>query len=288
MRIAMQLLSPAKINLHLRIGPLAADGFHPLLSWMCTVGLHDTIDFEPAEGSQISLTSDRGDLAVDDTNLIVRAGRSLAPQRGAKVHLQKRIPMGGGLGGGSSNGAIALLGFNKLWNLNLPIDRLATLAEKLGSDVPFFLHGPSSVCSGRGQIVKPIARPAARMALLIFPKLSMPTPAVYRRFDEMKLGSQAAITEEPDWESWRHMPAERLMGVLVNDLESPAFSLKPELGRLRGEIENTLGRTVRMSGSGSTLFTLTDTRQEAEEAARRIRLDSITTGVFELCPAAAI
>ena len=208
----MRILSPAKINLHLRVGPRAADGFHPLLSWMCTVGLHDTIEMTATNEPGIRLKCDRPEVPIDATNLIVRAGHALNPNLGAEVSLQKKIPIGGGLGGGSSNAAFALIGFNKLWNLNLPNDHLAAIASQLGSDVPFFLHGPSSICAGRGEIVTPIPRPAAKHAVLFFPNLSMSTPAVYRKFDEMNLGSDAAIHHQPDWQSWskarRNRPAE--------------------------------------------------------------------------------
>ncbi len=280
----MRILSPAKINLHLRIGPRSADGFHPLLSWMCAVGLHDTIEMIAADKPPIRLKCDRPDVPVDQTNLIVRAGQTLAGNRGADVTLKKRVPMGGGLGGGSSNAAFALIGFNQLWNLKLSIEQLAEIGARLGSDVPFFLRGPSSVCAGRGERVIPIAKPAAKFAVLFFPKFSMSTAAVYRRFDEMKLGSSAAITRQPDWTAWTRLPAGELLTVLVNDLEAPAFSLQPELGELRRQIERKIGRIVRMTGSGSTLFTLTDHRQDAAATAAEIRGDSIGAELFDLAP----
>jgi len=278
----MRILSPAKINLHLRVGPLAADGFHPLLSWMCTVGLHDTIDLEPASGDEIKLSCDRPGVPLDATNLIVRAGKMLDPLRAAEVNLKKQIPMGGGLGGGSSNAAFALIGFNRMWNLNLLQNRLSQIAAQLGSDVTFFLHGPSSICAGRGEHVRPIDKPRAKFAVLIFPKLSMSTPAVYRRFDEMKLGSMDAMTSEPAWNAWTEMSAKELLEVLINDLEAPAFSICPDLGEMRSRLQKTIGRIIRMSGSGSTLFTLTDNRNEAERAVKEIRQTGFNADAFEL------
>jgi 4-diphosphocytidyl-2-C-methyl-D-erythritol kinase len=279
-----KILSPAKINLHLRVGPLAADGFHPLLSWMCTVGLYDTMEMRPTHERGIKLACDRADVPVDATNLIVRAGQALDGQNGAEVTLQKRIPLGGGLGGGSSNAAFALRGFDEIWNLKSPGSKLAEIAARLGSDIVFFLHGPSSVCAGRGERVTPIDRPTPKYAVLIFPRLSMSTPAVYRKFDEMKLGSSDAIGHQPDWNAWVKLPALELLKVLVNDLELPAFSLQPELSELKRRIERKIGRIVRMSGSGSTLFTLTDHRQEAETAIAQIRGDAIQARWFDLAP----
>jgi 4-diphosphocytidyl-2-C-methyl-D-erythritol kinase len=280
----MRILSPAKINLHLRVGPKAADGFHPLVSWMCTVGLHDMIEMKATTEPGIRLICDRPDVPTDATNLIIRAAQSLNPKLGAEVSLQKKIPLGGGLGGGSSNAAFALIGFNQLWNLNLPNDRLTALASQLGSDVPFFLHGPSSICTSRGEIVTPTPRPAPKHAVLFFPNLSMSTPAVYRKFDEMNLGSDAAIHHQPDWQAWSKLGATDLLKVLVNDLEAPAFSLNPELAELRKTIEQQIGQTVRMSGSGSTLFTLTDHPHGTERIAAATKDTSIRTGIFELAP----
>jgi 4-diphosphocytidyl-2-C-methyl-D-erythritol kinase len=157
----------------------------------------------------------------------------------------------------------------------LPIDRLSAICATLGSDVAFFCHGPSSVCSGRGQIVRPIAKPAPRWVVLILPAMAVPTGPVYGRFDELlseadRMLLKQAVETEPNWEEWRLLPAEALLAKLVNDLERPAFDLHPALARLRGELEQFVGRIVRMSGSGSSLFTLYDDRSDAEQVADKI------------------
>jgi 4-diphosphocytidyl-2-C-methyl-D-erythritol kinase len=261
---------PAKINLHLRVGPARADGFHPLLTWMTTVGLYDRLTATRTGGTEVSMTCDDPSLPVDGTNLVVRAARALGVT-GVRLHLEKSIPHGGGLGGGSSDAASVLVRLNELFELGHGTDRLAELAGMLGSDVPFFLFGPSSICRGRGEIVRPVPKPArARWALLILPGIPVPTPAVYRQFDQMKLG--ADVEAEPDWAALAQMPAEFLLHELVNDLEPPAFALRPELGRLRQECEDAIGRTVRMSGSGSTLFSLFD--QETDAADLRLTVPS--------------
>jgi 4-diphosphocytidyl-2-C-methyl-D-erythritol kinase len=283
--MGMRIISPAKINLHLRIGPPGADGFHPLLSWMCTVGLHDTIEMENAREPGVRLRCDRADVPVDGSNLIVRAAEALRNSRlGADIMLQKRIPMGGGLGGGSSNAAFALLGLNKLWKLNRSTEQLAEIGARLGSDIVFFLHGPSSVCEGRGERVTNLRPPKPKVVVLIFPKLSMSTPKVYKRFDEMKLGSHGAVEKHPDWQAWQRLPTRDLLPLLENDLEAPAFSLCPELGELRQRIESQIGQIVRMSGSGSTLFTLADDFEAAKAVAARIRHPEIGLEICELSP----
>jgi 4-diphosphocytidyl-2C-methyl-D-erythritol kinase len=150
--------------------------------------------------------------------------------------------------------------------MNRTPEELAALAAKLGSDIPFFFYGPSSICTGLGEIVRPIPPPRARRALLIFPPFGMPTPKVYRRFDEMKLGERRNIEEEPDFSAWAKLSAIELLPNLVNDLEAPAFDQNPAMADLRVRWERRLGRVVRMSGSGSTLFTLYDNQAEAASA----------------------
>jgi 4-diphosphocytidyl-2C-methyl-D-erythritol kinase len=283
----MRLLAPAKINLHLRVAPPEGTGFHPLLSWFCAVGLFDTLTFEPASGdafSEVHLTCDDPGLPCDSTNLVTRAANALGRLRtpgqsasaapvpgGLNVHLEKRIPTGGGLGGGSSDAAWTLLGLNRLWALGLTVDHLSRIAADLGSDVPFFLHGASSICTGRGEIVRPVARPKPRWAVLVLPDIAMPTRAVYAKFDEMRLGDRATIDHDPGWAQWAELSAGPLLPRLINDLEPAAFEVCPKLKMLRIEIEQTLGRIVRMSGSGSSLFTLFDELPEAQSAVECIQ-----------------
>ena len=288
----LRLLAPAKINLHLRVGPPSADGFHPLLSWFVTLGLCDTLTLWPAPtaSAKLVLACDDPALPCDGGNLVVRAacalagaiapGRELSP---INAMLHKRIPMGAGLGGGSSDGAAALRGLNQLWNAGWDAHELAKLGATLGSDLPFFFHGPSSICTGRGEIVRPTPRPAARWAVLILPGIHMPTPAVYKQFDQLRLVDEARLRDEPDWAAWAKLPATELLPLLVNDLEAPAFALSPALGELRAAAERGLGRPVRMSGSGSSLFTLFDERAEAGEASRKLGTEDRFAGIRFEC-----
>lgn len=315
MVLGMRLLSPAKINLHLRVGPVRSDGFHPLLSWMVTVGLFDILDFALDAAGRVTLVSSDPTLPVDDRNLIVRAARLLQAHvaesmtnalggevidehrrraweesnrvPGVSIRVAKAIPMGGGLGGGSSNAAATLLGLNELWKLSLGRQQLTALAARLGSDVPFFLFGPSSVCESRGEIVRPIGPPAVcKWVLLMLPAISMPTPAVYQRFDTMHVSDSASGWDESvDWSQWRTLVAEELLRKLRNDLEPPAFDLVPELGVLRASAEQIAARPVRMSGSGSTLFTLFDTKDEAQRTESEIQRQlSVRTHVVPIAP----
>jgi 4-diphosphocytidyl-2-C-methyl-D-erythritol kinase len=279
---------PAKINLHLRVGPARDDGFHPLLSWMCTVGLFDRLELqvtparEPAE--MVRLACDAPGIPADERNLVHRAIRGWHEHLSASgrrpdgviaAKLTKCVPHGAGLGGGSSDAAFALMAAERLWRPDgapsASTDELAAVAARFGSDIPFFLFGPSSACRGRGERVRPIAPPqVARWAVLLLPGIHLPTPDVYRQFDGMGLGRSVDVEQEPDWADWARRSPGDLLEALVNDLEAPAFALRPELAEMRRSAERLLARPVRMSGSGSSLFTLFAEPYAAEEAAARV------------------
>ena len=276
--------APAKINLHLRVGPVRPDGYHPLLTWMVTVGLSDGLTVGPAE--RLAFTCDDPTLPTDGRNLVVKAITALAARLNrdpaVAVHLTKKVPAGGGLGGGSSDAAHALTAVAKLWDVDDPA-LLIDVAAAVGSDVPFFLYGPSSVCRGRGEVVLPVAKPAvARYALLVLPELSVSTAAVYQRFDELGLGSDTA--GDLGEGAWTFLPAADLMTHLVNDLERPTFTLEPALANLHARLEDELGQPVRMSGSGSTLFTLFDDHGSAADAAARVTAGGVRAVAVPLAP----
>ena len=263
--------SPAKINLFLRVGPKRPDGFHGLISWFCVVGLADELTFAPHDGTDVSLSCNMPSVPCDATNLILRAASALRPYAslspGIHIHLHKRIPMGGGLGGGSSNAAATLSVLSRLWRCDVSDAKLREIGATLGSDVPFFLQPPSAICRGRGELISPISAPSPRAVLLLLPDIVMPTPAVFRQFDEMKLGTDLGAVEA-DLPS-PQLSTEALLASLANDLEAPAFAISPALGRLRSDVEACLGRPVRMSGSGSTLFTIYDNQVAAAAGAKQ-------------------
>lgn len=294
----MRVLAPAKINLYLRVGPRRDDGFHPLMSWMVTVGLFDSLIFERTRGEGIALSCDRASIPVDESNLISRAARLLAAQLarrkegsvlgvgGAAIKLLKRIPVGAGLGGGSSDAARTLVALNHLWQLGLDVLALEPVAAELGSDVVFFLHQPSADCRGRGERVTPIAPPGPKAAVLICPPYGLSTPQVYRAFDDLGLGDGSVVVTVPDWSQWSQLSAGHLLPLLVNDLEPAAFAVQPDLGKLRAQLESAMGQIVRMSGSGSSLFTLYDTMAEAESAVDQVQraFADLSVMAVQLCP----
>jgi 4-diphosphocytidyl-2-C-methyl-D-erythritol kinase len=279
--------APAKINLYLRVFPVGHDGFHPLRSWFRAIDLADDLhmdifpgfeDLDPLDhvelieetreaGPFVDFACSDASLPTGEQNLVVRAARAyFAPQTlPVAIYLQKRIPVGAGLGGGSSDAAAVLAGMDQINNGALPYSEVARMAARVGADVPFFLRHQldgitDATCTGRGDIVQPFTAGRRHAVLLILPELHGSTPAVYARFDELPAPPE---DDSPDFAAWSHLPALELLPRLRNDLEAAAFSLHPELGRLREHMEKRLARPVRMTGSGSALFTLYDDRADA-------------------------
>lgn len=271
----LELLAPAKLNLVLRVGPRDASGFHPLASWMCTVSLFDTLCIARTATQGIAFECNDSSLPTDSGNLVVRAAElyfqklkvGSPSDGGISITLKKRIPAAAGLGGGSSDAAATLVGINRLLDGRLPSARLAEEAQALGSDVPFFLAAPSAWCTGRGEKTFPLSPPTvAKWAMIVLPPFGLSTADVYRRFDELALGRMEYLSRPLDLDVWPQLPAQQLLTKLENDLERPAFDLRPELGEMRLAIERTIDRPVRMSGSGSALFSLFDAEPEANRA----------------------
>jgi 4-diphosphocytidyl-2-C-methyl-D-erythritol kinase len=266
----------AKVNLFLRVGGPDAQQFHPLVSWMTTVSLCDELRFrfENASKESISIACESPGIPTDSSNLIWRAIELLKIESSVHVHLQKRIPAGGGMGGGSSNAAATLETLARRFKLSQI--NLHDLARQLGSDVPFFLGPPSSLAQGRGERLTPAPVPVhAKWIVLMLPRsISINTAACYRRLDALRPVAPQDTLVVPDIEMLSQLSVDELLATLVNDLEPPAFSLSPELAELRQRAQATARRVVRMSGSGSTLFTLAQTADDADQLIDRLRGDS--------------
>lgn len=285
------LHAPAKINLHLRVFPRGADGFHPLRSWFRTIELCDALKATTHDGRPVaaraalnpnfSLECRGTSVPSDEPNLVTKAWQTMSLVLGdepqpARIELEKRIPPGAGLGGGSSDAAAALLAYQwareRLGLGRATGDELESAAEQIGADVPFFLRHQldgvtDAACTGRGEIVQPFAPGRRHAVLLILPDAHVSTAQVYRRFDELPAPREDGT---PDFAAWSQLAAPQLLPLLRNDLEAAAFSLFPEVAILRESAELRLRRPVRMTGSGSALFSLYDAREEAEAALPRL------------------
>src|SRR4051794_13797501 len=189
---AVRVRVPAKINLHLGVGPLRPDGYHELNTIYHAISLFD--ELTARQGDTLTLTMEgegAGTLALDESNLIIRAARALAARTRvpahARLHLRKSIPLAAGLAGGSADAAATLIACDLLWGTGMSREELAEVGATLGSDVPFLLHGGTALGTGHGEAVSPIlARPTAWHWVVALADVGLSTPEVYRQLDAMR------------------------------------------------------------------------------------------------------
>lgn len=267
----MDVLAPAKINLTLRVLGKRPDGYHALESVMQILTLGDLLTIE--DDDALRFTCSDTALAGPE-NLVMRAARLLQQRnsisRGAHIHLEKHIPVQAGLGGGSSDAATTLTALNEFWDLRLMPDELTTLGATLGSDIPFFLNGPTAVVRGRGEEVTPVVHATPAHLVLAKPAAGLSTPEVYAHLHAHPL-TGALPDHLPETRAMLHAlehgDLDAIAKALTNDLEGPALMLLPELFLLR-ERMLTLGcMSVLLCGSGSTVFGLCPDAATAQHAA---------------------
>ncbi|HEX5679152.1 MAG TPA: 4-(cytidine 5'-diphospho)-2-C-methyl-D-erythritol kinase [Alcanivorax sp.] len=259
------LPAPAKLNLFLHITGRRPDGYHLLQTLFVLLDHGDTLDFEPAE--TLSLRCDNPELPVDDGNLVLRAARLLQResgyQGGARLHLRKQLPAGGGVGGGSSDAATALWGLNLLWGLDLDVDTLARLGLSLGADVPVFVRGRNAWAEGVGERLQVVELPELWF-LVVDPGVSVPTARIFG-----------------DGELTRHTPAITLPASLGaatfeaflnegrNDCEVVARRLFPAVDKALDWLQSEAGN-ARMTGTGACCFAHFANQQDARDLLRRL------------------
>lgn len=259
----LELNSPCKVNLVLNILGRRPDGFHELETLMLPVPIHDRLRFaEASTGIQLTCSDPR--LPVDGSNLVHRAAVAFLAQagisRGVAIHLEKRIPMAAGLGGGSGNAATTLLGLNRLFGSPLAAERLHRLAQGLGSDVPFFLQSNPALAVGRGEQVHSLAPFSALRGcalLVVHPGFGISTPWAYQqlaRFPQILRGQPGRAQKLADALLAGHLA--ELGGLLFNSLEAPALEKYPILGLYQERLAKAGALGQLMSGSGSSTFAL--------------------------------
>jgi 4-diphosphocytidyl-2-C-methyl-D-erythritol kinase len=275
------VFSPAKINLFLAVTGRRADGYHDLLSVVAPVELGDTLRIESREGGGFVLECDDAAVPPGEDNLVLRAARIFAEATGwgggARFFLEKSIPMGAGLGGGSSNAVAALRGLNSLAGGLLDAAALATLATRVGSDCALFLPGGPVVMRGRGERVEPlaagaVARLRGRRVLIFKPSFGIGTSWAYAQLaaagEKKYLPATEAEARLAAWLGDAKQPAE---AGLFNSFEQPIFLKFPALPVLLEALDTEFGLAVRMSGSGSACFALLPAAAAVEAVRARIR-----------------
>lgn len=263
----LELPSPAKINLWLRILRRREDGFHEVETRLHKVAVEDTVSLErTGSGERMELSCSVPGIPVDESNLAIRALRAFEARSGTRhswrIHLEKRIPSGAGLGGGSGNAAVILKAANQLAGNPLDLPDLLEIAAGIGADVPFFLlEHPAADGAGRGEQVTPAPSPGPLPLVLIKPAFPIPTPWAYSRW--------AGSTELPGV-SYGSQPGP--CGMLENSLERPVFEKYRLLPALKTWLLERPGvQGALMSGSGSTMFAILESQAACESLAAEVR-----------------
>lgn len=269
------LPSFAKINLLLRILGKREDGFHELCTVFQTVSLADYLTFNKHE--EIILTCSDPLIPADQRNLIVKAAFLLRERyeikKGASIYLEKNIPAPGGLGGGSSNAAAALLGLSRLWELDVDFQTINMIARTLGADVPFFLRGGTALGTGRGDEILPLADIEDCLILIVTPNVFVSTADAFGRIKAAHLTNKSAKSilqicrNEADFVDLRQSD-------LINDFEESIFKIEPEIERVKNTILSFGAEKALLSGSGASVFGVFDKPKDLQNAFDNLKTES--------------
>lgn len=274
---ALKVASFAKINWQLSVLGRRADGFHQLRTIFQTITLHDELTFAGRADGQLHLTCNVPEIPVDERNLVYRAAvllrESYGTDSGVNIHLEKRIPAEGGLGGGSSNAAVTLLALSSLWNLTVNKDELSALGAKLGADVPFFFTGGTALGTGLGTEVTPLPEVKVEHLLVVTPNAKVPTTEAYGALNAPALTKPYSDTILAISRADEHF-ADSFPDALHNDFERVIFRLKPEIERAKNALLLAGARQALMSGSGSSIFGIFENQETQERAARLLRAET--------------
>lgn len=270
--MSVRLLAPAKINLTLEVLAKRDDGFHEVRMLMAGVDLYDEMSF--TESATLSLTCDRADLSVGEDNLVLRAARALQAasgcRLGAKIHLKKHIPVGGGLAGGSTDAAATLKGLDRLWETALGAKRLAEIAASLGSDIPFCLKSGWALASGRGEKLKALTLGRSLHLVLANPGFEVSTQWVYKN-----LGKIQARAIDHSAEAFKAIASRNLKALkiaVVNDLELVTASKYEQISAMKEQFMACGAQIVQMSGSGPTVWALFGDERAAKKAQKIMKV----------------
>ncbi len=254
----------AKVNLHLGVGALRADGFHPLATVYQAIGMYDDVTVTDAPDWGLVVTAheriDLSEVPLDHSNIVLRAGRLLSAHhrldRAAAIGVDKGIPVAGGLAGGSADGAAALLALDRLWELQTTDDDLLALAAELGSDVPFALVGGTATGHGRGELVERVPDAGSWWWVVVESDIGLPTPAVYRELDRTGHPPDHPVVPRPLLDALAVGDPELLAESLTNDLTAPALRLRPDLAKVLADGTESGALAGLVSGSGPTCLFL--------------------------------
>ena len=297
---SVRVEAPGKVNLFLSVGAPGPDGYHPLTTVFQAVRLIETVTARrqsTQDHGTVTLTLEEPDAEVptDASNLAVRAAELLSEttgvSEGVDLLLRKRVPVAGGMAGGSADAAATLVACNALWGTGLSLPELSALAARLGADVPFPLTGATAVGSGRGDLVTPIMTRGAYHWVFALAEEGLSTPAVFRRFDELAGAGASASAGSGGGPAVRDVPealtaalragdARALAAALHNDLQVAAVDLRPELAEVIAVAEGTGALRAVVSGSGPTIAALVEDPGSAQRVSRALTTSGMVADVL--------
>lgn len=261
---AFEIEAPAKTNLWLRVLGKREDGFHEIDTRMVALSLADRLRLKWREDEQVVLRCSDESLPTGEENLVVQAVRALEKHTGkifaVSIDLEKHVPSGAGLGGGSSDAAAVLRAINDMAGLDLADEELAGVGATIGSDVPFFLYGRPCDCRGRGEIVVPVAHPLPTASILLLkPAFGISAGWAYRRF-----------AESAEYDGFRYEEQKSGFGPMRNDLERPVFEKFPVLGEMKNWLlDHDAVSHALLSGSGSTMLAILSDADAGDDLRKR-------------------
>lgn len=265
----------------LRILGKRQDGYHEISTVLQTISLHDKVLFAVPQGSAIVFSCDDPSIPSDSSNLVVRGAHALQDRYeikvGATIHLEKRIPVKGGLGGGSSNAAVALLGLAHLWELETSVADLLHIATGLGADVPFFLRGGRVLATGIGTRLSLLVDGEKQHLVIIAPKAAVATVDAYKALQSPALttsNSESILAVSRTESNLTDSDPKLLHDHLENDFEKVIFDIEPEIERAKAVLLQAGARSALLAGSGSSVFGIFENREEQQRAVHEIQVES--------------
>jgi 4-diphosphocytidyl-2-C-methyl-D-erythritol kinase len=261
--------APAKVNLFLEVLAKRPDGYHEIATLMVAVRLFDTLVFR--EASDLTLQCYDKKLSSGDDNLVLKAAKLLQTRsqtkKGASIRLVKRIPMAAGLAGGSTDAAATLAGLDRLWQVGKSAGELAALSSEIGSDIPFFFRTPAAWCTGRGEIVTAVNLPIPLHFVLLCPSFGMATAAVYKNV----VIPPQPVTGNEIRDALAKGDVDLLGRFMHNRLQLAAEKIDSRIGKYLAMLTRLKPAGCMMSGSGSTLFALCRSPEDAQRIAAELK-----------------
>jgi 4-diphosphocytidyl-2-C-methyl-D-erythritol kinase len=294
----LTVLAPAKINLTFDILGTMPDGYHQVETVLHSIDLMDRLTFsiEPSKELRVEMTGDRAEFPTDDSNLIAKATKAFCTQTKSNVHLiarvEKNIPIGAGLAGGSADAAATLVALNRASDAKLPEHTLQTIGAALGADVPFAIHGGTAFGTNRGEVLNKLNTPLQFTFCVVKPMdLSISTPWAYKKFDayEHNVGAGLAPSEPTRPQTQQALDAlkagnlEAALAAFGNCFEGMLFTEHPFLGEIKAELLRLGAWYVQLSGSGPALFAIVPDLEHAHFLRRKMSGAHASKLEFHFC-----